>query len=149
MQHVLNAIERRLVDDGRNRDLDPLRARVLLARPAVSLVEVVPAAIGRSGKQLLETADAETTAAAGDSALIQVVGDGPDPLCRPVYAEIQIEDLSDEARFIGLNDKDLLVLVAASLLDRRCVAEGCHRAIPEALAGVFQHGSMGVLGVLP
>src|SRR4029077_2082816 len=66
----------------------------------------------------------------------------------PFSTEIEVEDLAYLARLGLVDDQNLLVLVATALLDDGAVAKWRDRAVPEALPGVFQHGAVGVLGIL-
>lgn len=148
VQCRLHSIEGFLVDDGWNGHLDPLRWRALLAGPAVGLIEVMAATVSGVGQEVLEASGAEAPATAGDAALVEVDSDGLETLWWSVFAQIETEDLSNQAGFVFLDHEDLLVLVAPALLDDGGVSEGRDGAVPVALPRVLQHGAVGVLGIL-
>ena len=148
MQPGLDAAERVFVDDRRNLDFDPLRLWTRLACSAVVAIELVSTDIGRIDQKIVKAAGPEPAAPSGDAALVEMAHDGLQAFRWPFSTEIKVEDLAYLARLGLVDDQNLLVLVATALLDDGAIAKWRDRAVPEALSGVFQHGAVGVLGIL-
>jgi hypothetical protein len=148
MQLDLDAAERVFVDDRRNLDFDPLRLWTRLACSAVVAIELVSTDIGRIDQKIMKAAGPEAAASSGDTALVEMVHDGHQAFRRPFSTEIKVEDLAYLACLRLVDDQNLLVLVATALLDDGAIAKWRDGAVPEALPGVFQHGTVSVLGIL-
>jgi hypothetical protein len=102
----------------------------------------------RGSEDVVDATGREPDPAPSDRTISQVARD-----CLPSYwssfaTGFQREDLAHDALLLVVDDKDFLVLGAASFGDAGFVTEGRVRAVPKPLARVRAHRPMNMLDVL-
>nr|WP_251134088.1 hypothetical protein [Rhodomicrobium sp. Az07] len=112
-------------------------------------VEEVLAFVSGRGEDVVDAARREALAAPCVAALVEMGGDGLHTHGLTAFAERKAEDLAHGSGFVLVDDENLLLARASNLSCDHIVAERRLRSVPEALACVFEHGAMDVLGRLP
>lgn len=104
------------------------------------------AVIGGCGQDVVNAARRKSPTAPQDTPFVEPGGNRLHAHGAPLDAGSQIEDHPDDP-FLGIiDDQHLLFLGPSSFSDLDAIAEWRARAVPEALAGVIQHGTVDVFG---
>nr|WP_313337070.1 hypothetical protein [Sphingobium yanoikuyae] len=146
LEEGLRRVESLLVDDGRNGERYPFGRRPGPAVPAVGAIEVMLPMIAARRQDGMDTSGGEPASPPQYAALVEPGGNRLHAHGPRFDACGHVEDHANNPCLGGVDDQYLLVLAAAPFGDLDAIAIGRARAVPEALPGILQHGTMDVLG---
>nr|WP_031293174.1 hypothetical protein [Sphingobium sp. HDIP04] len=149
LQERLCGVEGLLVDDGRDGERYPFGGWAGPVIPAVGAIEVMLPMIGARRQDGMDASGREPASPPQYATLVEPGGDGFHTHGPAFHTCSHIENHANNARLGVVDDQHLLVLAAPSLGDLDTIAIGRSRAVPEALSGILQHGTMDMLGGFP
>ncbi|MDD3183564.1 MAG: hypothetical protein PHD48_12305 [Alphaproteobacteria bacterium] len=138
------------INDGRNRNLDPVTFRLDPPRPAVRLVKDVQPHISEAGKNLKDLLSAPELAAHKKSAFVQVFGNFLHTDTRRVFAvDVECKDFPNNLGLGWINIQFLFQppMCASSSRINCPIAKGSFSPVKISLPRIFIHAAQGVLGV--